>query len=223
LKAPALALSRIPSVIVALALAAALSGCDGLGKQIAAGKLDEPQIEMKPPSLDGSTHYETASASIDIPVPAVAFARWFEQTGAPILGSFLSGAATVPAVVRSEPLIGSWHEPGDRRRLVFADGASALEQILDKSPRLLRVELWNLKNDTGRYFSYALEEFTISEVAAGGTRFTWKTDFEPKFQPPDGWMIRSYVQEDYRRFMETGLSAMAERATDDLNPERRTK
>ncbi|WP_158807024.1 SRPBCC family protein [Beijerinckia sp. L45] len=150
-----------------------------------------------------------------MPIPLAAFARWFDRTGAPELGSFLKSTATVPGVVRSEPPMGVWRDPGDRRKLIFVDGASVLEQILDKGPRNMRVEMWDLENKTGRYIAYAVENFALSETPTG-TRVTWITDFEPKVQPPDGWMIRSYVGEDYRDFMQRGLNAMALRAISDL-------
>ena len=162
-------------------------------------------------------------------VPLDAFSRWFEQTGAPEFGSFLHGTPSTPGVTRTDPLAGGWHDPGDRRRLVFADGASATEQILDRNPHHLRIELWDLKNDTGRYVAYALEDVTLSETPSqapsgrpSGTRLTWTVAFEPKIQPPDGWMIRSTVGGDFRAFMQVGLNAMAERAAGDLAPKPRT-
>ena len=173
------------------------------------------EAEIRPPTLTSNPSYETVTASIDVPVPLVAFSHWFDQRGSPELGSFLKGTATVPGVVRSEPLIGGWHDPGDRRKLIFADGASALEQILDKGLLRIRVEMWNLRNDTGRYIAYAVDEFTLSETPTG-TRVTWTTDFEPKVQPPDGWLIRSEVLTDYREFMQQGLIAMAESAVLDV-------
>lgn len=207
----------------------ALAGCSAVSDaRLAPGERDRAQ-RAAPPSLNVSPHYETASVSADVAVPLDAFARWFERTGAPGFGSFLHGTARVPGVTRTDPLAGGWHDPGDRRRLVFADGASATEQILERDPHHLRIELWDLKTDTGRYIAYAIEDVTLSETpsqappeASTGTRVTWTVAFEPKIQPPDGWMIRSAVSGNFRAFMQAGLNAMAERAAGDLAPTPRT-
>jgi hypothetical protein len=201
-------------VLIPVALVLAVSGCGPVPTMRPEGQ-SLGQGGSGPPVLSDRPTYETARASIDVPVPIGTFARWFDQSGAPNLDSFLKGTAAVPGVVRSEPLIGSWHEAGDRRRLIFADGASALEQILDQGPQARRVEIWDLKNDTGRYIAYAVETFTLSETSTG-TRVTWTTAFEPKVQPPDGWMIRSYVANAYQDFMQSGLNAMALRAIADI-------
>ena len=148
-----------------------LAGCSAVpGARLA---LDERERAQRPapPPLDAHPHYESSSVSADVTVPLDAFARWFERTGAPEFGSFLHGAATVPGVTQTEPLAGRWHDPGDRRRLVFADGASATEQILDRDPHHLRTELWDLKTDIGRYIAYAVEDVTLSATGSG-TRVT---------------------------------------------------
>jgi hypothetical protein len=150
-------------------------------------------------------------------VPFAAFSRWFAQTGMANLATFLSGTAAVAGVVRTDALSGSWGSPGDRRRVVFADGNSAVEEILEIAPQRFRYEVWNLTNDTGRFITYAVGEFVISD-APSGTRLVWTYAFQPKAQPPDGWFIRSYVQNDYRLFMQTGLAAIGQRAAVELAP-----
>ncbi len=193
----------------------ALAGCSAVpDARLASDERDGAQ-HATPPPLDISPHYETASVSTDVAMPLDAFSRWFERTGAPGFGSFLHGTAIVPGIAWTDPLSGNWRDPGDRRRLVFTDGASAIEQILDRDPLHLRTEMWDLKSDIGRYVAYAVEDVRLSE-AAPGTRVTWTVAFEPKIQPPDGWMIRSYVGEGFQGFMRAGLSAMADRAASDL-------
>jgi hypothetical protein len=46
----------------------------------------------------------------------------------------------------------------------------------------------------------------------------WTYAFEPKAQPPDGWLIRSYVENDFQQFMQASLAAMGRRTFADLPP-----
>ncbi len=208
-------------VIVLASLGVGLAGCSaplvGIDPRLAPAQRDQSQRDMPKPPLDSHPSYETATATIDVPVPLAALSRWFAQAGMADLATFTSGTAGVPGVVRTETLSGSWGRPGDRRRIVFADGNSAIEEILEIGPQGFRYEVWNLTNDTGRFITYALGEFAMSETASG-TRIVWTTAFQPKAQPPDGWFIRSYVQNDFTAFMQAGLAAMGRRAVADLAP-----
>ena len=170
----------------AASLALAIAGCGSI-PGARSGPVREGGVRpgSEPPALRTSPHYETASAAVDVAVPVAAFSRWFAQEGAAAFGSFLGGIATVPGVTRTEPVTGAWRAPGDRRRLVFADGTTATEQILTADPRTLRTELWDLTSGIGRYVAYAIESVTLSE-APSGTRVAWTVAFAPVFQPPDG-------------------------------------
>ena len=156
----------------------------------------------------------------DLPVPLDQFSKWFAEKGAPEFSVFLNGtsslfplpslrssSSTVPGAVRSDALIGSWRNVGDRRRVVFADGSSALEEITtDQLPQHFQYEVWNLTNDTGRYITYALSEFRFS-ASDRGTHIRWEYSFRPRGLP-DGMFISRFVHEDVRKFMEAMLTAM---------------
>jgi hypothetical protein len=211
---------KASGIIVLTSLCVCLAGCSaplvGIDPRLAATRRDQIQRDMTRPSLDPDPSYETATATMDVPVPPTAFSTWFAQTGRPILDS-LPGTASVPGIARSQGLGASWSRPGDRRRVVFSDGNSALEEILEIGPQGFRYEVWNLTNDTGRFITYALGEFALSEAPAG-TRVVWTYSFQPKVQPPDGWFIRAYVQNEFRQFMQSGLAAIGARAVADLSP-----
>jgi len=162
-----------------------------------------------------SDSYEVVTVQSDVVVPLNRFLAWFTDTGAPQFASFLTGTAAIAGAIRSDQLIGSWREVGDRRRITFADGSSALEEItVDQKQHLFQYEMWNLTNDTGRYITYAVSEFSFSEIGKS-TQIRWTYSFRP-LAWPDGWFIRRVVQEDYRQFMEKALSAMRDRALSDL-------
>ena len=170
---------------------------------------------MPRPRVEAGANYESATVESDIPVPHEAFVQWFNTSGGVRLGAYLVGTPSVPGVIRTEPLIGTWHAPGDRRRIVFTDGHSAVEEIIPSpQPQKFRCVVWNLTNRTGRYTAYAVGEFTFSE-GPQGTHVQWVYSFRPKVWP-DGLLIRSFLQTDYREFMTSALAAMREQAISDL-------
>lgn len=83
---------------------------------------------------------------------------------------------------------------------------TALEEITDLKPDLIEYEVWKLTSRTGRYITYAVSRMTFKEEGML-TRVRWSCSFRP-LVPIDGWLIRSYVQNDFRQFMQAGLGAM---------------
>src|SRR5258708_2810061 len=126
-------MNLFPSAVVLVSLCVGLAGCSaplvGIDSRLAPAQRDQSQREMPMPPLDRHPSYETATAIADVPVPLAAFSRWFAQTGVANFAAFLSGTARVPGVARTEALTSSWGKPSDRRRIVFADGSSAVEEI----------------------------------------------------------------------------------------------
>jgi hypothetical protein len=180
---------------------------------------DEAQREAGRPPAKPNEPYETVIVEMDLPVPFAKFSRWFAEKGKPEFSVFLNGkssyfplpslrspSAIEPGPVRNEALIGAWRNVGDRRRVVFADGSSALEEITTDQPQRFQYEIWNLTNDTGRYITHAFSDFRFS----GSERVThvrWEYSLHRRGLP-DGLFISEFVHRDFRRFMEATLTAM---------------
>jgi hypothetical protein len=208
-------------VLILVSLCGGLTSCSAppaaIDPRLEPAQRDQNQRDMPRPPLDAHPSYEKAIATVDIQIPPATFSHWFAQTGIANLAIFLTGTTGVSGAVRAEALRGSWGKPGDRRRVLFADGNSEIEEILEVGPQVLRYEIWDLTNETGRFITYALAEFTITEVPSG-TRLVWTYAFQPKLQPPDGWFIRSYVENDFKSFMRASLAILSQRAVADLAP-----
>ncbi len=144
-------------VIAALiGLATSLSGCStpliGIDPALSPAQRDQVQREARRPPVEPNANYETVTVQSDIPMSFNSFSDWFRARGAPEFALFMTATSAIHGAVRSDPLIGSWREVGDRRRIVFADGNSAIEEIVvDQRPQRFQYEMWNLTNDTGRY------------------------------------------------------------------------
>jgi hypothetical protein len=212
------------SIATLTGLVIGLAGCGsapvGSDPSLTTAQRDEAQREARRPPPGPDKSYETVIVDFDLPVPLEEFSNWFAENGASRLAVFMTGTSSIfplpslrsssssgPGAVRSDALIGSWKTVGDRRRVVFADGSSALEEItVDQLPQRFQYEVWNLTNDTGRYITYALSEFRFSG-SDRGTHIRWEYSFSPKGLP-DGWFISRFVHEDFRQFMEATLTAM---------------
>ena len=119
-------------------------------------------------------------AQADVALPLAAFSRWFAEQGAPRFGAFLTGTATVSGVAHTDPLTGTWNKVGDRRRIVFVDGNSALEEITAlRNPQLFQYQVWNRTDKIGRYTDYAVCELAFSATPAG-THIRWTCAFRPR-------------------------------------------
>lgn len=211
-------MSRLLAHGVSAAMLIGLSACTrlvGVDPALSAAQRDQAQREMQRPVIETDTSFETAIVESDVPLPREAFMRWFREKGAQQLGQYVASTAAVPAVTRAEPLSGSWRKPGDRRRVVYADGNSAVEEIVQGAqPDQFRYLVWNLTNRTGRYTNYAVGEFNFTD-SGKSTRVQWTYSYRPKVWP-DGFLIRSYVQKDYRAFMSAALTAMQKQATSEV-------
>ena len=201
-----------------------LAGCSsapvGSDPSLTTAQRDQAQREVRRPPAGPDESYKTVIVETDLPVPPDQFSKWFAEKGAPEFSVFMTGTSSlfplpslrssssaVPGAVRSDALIGSWRNVSDRRRVVFADGSSALEEITSNQlPRRFQYEVWNLTNDTGRYITYALSEFRFSQ-SDRGTHVRWEYSFHPRGLP-DGWFISRFVHEDFRQFMQATLTAM---------------
>lgn len=209
---PILSLAVSVAMLVGLAACTTLVGTD---PSLSSAQREQAQRHMPAPAVEADASYESIVVESDIPVSAQAFAQWFHERGAPRASAYLSSTPTVPGVARIEPLIGTWQVPGDRRRVVFTDGNSAVEEIIQSAqPQQLRYVVWNLTNRMGRYTSYAVGEFAFSGDLQR-THVRWTYSYRPKLWP-DGLFIRSFVRTDYRDFMASSLAAMRTQAISDL-------
>ncbi|WP_213775829.1 SRPBCC family protein [Bradyrhizobium sp. dw_78] len=210
---------KFRSTAALICLAIGLVGCGsrfvGIDPALAPEQRDQAQRDARRPPIETDTRYETVTVESDLAIPLDRFVNWFTTIGAPQFASFMTGTPAVSGAARSDPLIGSWRKVGDRRRVVFADGKSEIEEITaDQKPELFQYEMWNLTNDMGRYITYGLADFSFAGRESG-THIRWTYSFRP-LAWPDGWFISRVVHEDFRQFMETTLAAMQARALSDL-------
>jgi hypothetical protein len=108
--------------------------------------------------------------------------------------------------VRNEALIGARRNVGDRRRAVFADGSSALEEITTYQIQQFQYEVWNLKTDTGRYITHAFSDFRFSGRGRV-THVRWAYSLHRRGLPDD-LFNSEFGHHDFRQFMEATLTAV---------------
>jgi hypothetical protein len=217
-------IAKYSSIAALTGLVIGLTSCRsapvGNDPSLTSAQRDQAQREATRPPAGSAESNETVVVEFDLPVPLDQFSNWFAEKGAAHFSVFLNGTSSYfplpslrsssilePGPVRSDALIGSWRNVGDRRRVVFADGSSALEEITtDRLPQHFQYEVWNLTNDTGRYITHAFSDFRFSG-SDRGTHIRWEYSFSPRGLP-DGLFISRFVHEDFRQFMIATLTAM---------------
>lgn len=186
----------------------------GIDPVLSAAERDDLQRNMARPEIERAPVYVKAVAEADLAVPLDAFATWFERRGRARLISFSASTARVSPIQRAEDLTGSFRHVGDRRRVVFGDGTTAVQEIVGVTPHQLEWVSWNLTNRAGRYLRYVVERIALSE-RDGHTHVRWTSSFRPR-PFPDNVLIESYVHEDYTRVLESSLASMRAHALADL-------
>jgi hypothetical protein len=208
------------SIAALTGLAIGLAGCSsapvGTDPSLTAVHRDQAQREARRPIAGPDEHDESVIVEADLPVALDPFSTWFAGHGAAEFSRFMTGTSVMHVELagtaanlelRHDALLGSWRNVGDRRRVVFADGASALEEITSTQlPQRFQYEIWNFTGDTGLYINYAVAEFRFSGNERG-THVRWEYSFRPK-GGPDAWFISRFVQRDFLQFMAATLTAM---------------
>lgn len=186
-------------------------GCSslvGVDKGLSAEERDRLQREMRRPEPSESGVYVTATAGIDVDGDFEQVTRWFRERGVADLEMYMSCGGDVPVSAKVEPLTGEWPAVSARRRLVFDDGNSVVEELVEPAGRdAYRYVAWNLTTETGKYVEYAIATLTLT-AAERGAHLAWTYAYKPKgwWGIPDRWFIGSYVRERYQACMQKALA-----------------
>jgi hypothetical protein len=152
----------------------------------------------------------------DVELPVDSWSADFFIGGAN-LENFLPGAGRVPGVDHNEDLTPStFPVVGSKRVVCLRDGASALEEVLESTPRGLRYLVSNYSSPGTEPILYGLGEFRFEPLAAQRTRVTWRYSFRLRtdtFPGSLGTLGRAlfranFLDGDYAEFMRAGVDAM---------------
>lgn len=169
---------------------------------------------MPRPAVDEASH-ESVTAEVTLGISRDELAAWFEREGAKAWSESRAATPAIAGVVRTEVLTGAFTEIGDRRRIVYSDGNTAVEELVARGPETIaRYEVWNDTRSIARYWRYATGELVLVPRGAE-TQVRWTCRFRPKAWP-DGYLIGDHVHRDYRAFMQASLERVASRATAEL-------
>jgi hypothetical protein len=91
-----------------------------------------------------------------------------------ILNSGSGGIRVESTTMLKEP----WNEVGSRRRINFAGGHYAAEEVLvNDEPRVFRYQTWGFTNYARLVTDYLVGEFNVEATPDGKTRVTWTYSF----------------------------------------------
>lgn len=187
-----------------------MTGCSslvGVDKGLSADDRDRLQREMERPGPADSDVRVVASADVAIAGDLATITTWFSGPGVTHLDEYMTCSGEVPATAKVEQLSGAWPAVGSRRRIVFHDGHSMVEEVTHALPNELRYVAWNLTTKMGRYIEHAVGTLTLTP-AAEGARLTWVYANKPKgpWGIPDRWFIDEYTSVAYQECMRQALT-----------------
>lgn len=208
--------------ILACLVFSGLGGCAapravGYEAGVSAASRDALHRSTPAPRLGDPGELKSATVSAHLDVPCGFIRRWFEPMS---LVDALPGTRELPGVERVELLTERWGAPGARRRVVLRDETTALEQVVENElPDRFRYVVWNYTSAAAKYVRYGVGEFRF-QAEEGGTRVTWTYGFQPRGWPAS-WLVGSWVQGPWRRYMEAAMVRMKELAehSDQAAPE----
>lgn len=186
----------------------------GVEPRLSNAERDQQQRAMPRPAIEAQDAYETVASETDVPVPLAAFSAWFGQSEVRSLRAFAAGTTEVSRLEQVQDLAGTWSRGGDRRRAVFADGNTAVQELVYVRPEGIEFVEWNLTNRAGRYLRHVVHRVELTQSGAG-THVRWTSSFRPR-PFPDRLLIRSYVRDDYAAYLRASLGAMRQRAIADF-------
>lgn len=165
------------------------------------------------PSLRKSRHV-VSEVSTRVALAIDQFDSWFKTVE---LEKILPGHGSIPRVVSSQLVNGTWSNPGARRRVFMADGSSVLEEVLEQDrPSYFAYMVWQFKGPIGLLAHYGRGEFLVTAAGDHATDVRWVYSFAPRtFLAVPGLYV--VVQKAFRPFMEVCIETIRRVAEEDPN------
>lgn len=181
----------LPALILALFLAAPFIYAPGLNNQSA------PQL------LAGTHITQIVTRTIDTPIDD--FYTWFSNAS---LEDILPGSPMVPRVTGTELIAGTWGEVGAKRKVLLADGSTALEQIIaNDPPKYFSYKVWSTGGLGQRLIRYIRGEFFLKPTSDGKTHIEWRYSFKPR-SPLAYPHLTLFANLGFQPFLVSGIEAI---------------
>lgn len=200
-------------VLVALLFAPLAGGCGGVqavgfsGGRPVTG-IDDVQRAAPLPTPANDDDYLISTVEGELAAPPQ---KVFDYLLHAPLEDWLHGYGQVPTVTATNNLTPKWGYVGARRRVVFGDGGTALEELVaSDAGKGFRYVVWNFTNDTGKAAAYAVGEFTLTPSATG-THLRWTYKFRSRGFPYT-WFLAPVVRGDFHAFQQKAVQRVGERA-----------
>jgi hypothetical protein len=161
-------------------------------------------IPIAPPAYESGLHLTSAVRQY-IAVPRAVFLQWAARTP---LDQVLPGTRLIAAVERTEPVLGTYPEPGSIRRVILADGSHALEVIHHTSEEAFQYQVWGFT--AAPFIKYARCAFYYTEQGEG-CLVDWRYESRPRailFAP----LVFLFARFVFRSFMQKGMGTIRELA-----------
>jgi hypothetical protein len=166
-----------------------------------------PDYSGPPPALAESGHVSFTTEAI-MPMPPEEMRAWQRENP---LFKFLKPFGSIPSVERNEMLDGTWFEAGAKRRVIFTDGNTAVERVVEYEPEIFRYQIWGFTAPSRYVIEHVEGEIKYEKSGGTDTRFVWTYKMKPRafFTKP---LLERFMREEYAPFMQQGLEEMRKAA-----------
>ena len=156
------------------------------------------------PALWSGRHF-TSKVSARVQIPIASFEAWFRAVP---LEKILPAHGIVAATVGSRAITGTWNDPGARRRVLQADGSSAIEEVLTRDPSgSFTYMVWGFRQPMGLLVRYGRGAFTFAPAGPNATDITWEYHFAPS-SPLAVPLLALMIRAAFRPFMQASIAAI---------------
>jgi hypothetical protein len=166
-----------------------------------------PDYSGPPPALAESGHVSFTTEAI-MPMPPEEMRAWQRENP---LFKFFKPSPSIPGIKGSETIEGTWFEKGAKRRVLFEDGNTAVERIVEYEPEVFRYQIWGFTAPTRYFVDHVEGEIKYEKSGEKDTRFVWTYKMKPRafFTKP---LLQRFMNEEYAPFMQRGLEEMRKAA-----------
>lgn len=149
---------------------------------------------------------QPVSITLTVTLPGAPDEVFDAVTAEDVLPKVLTGYGPLPAVVGTRNLSGPWDQPGSRRTVVLADGATATEEVTGQArPHGFDYRVYGFTNLLRHLVAEARGSWRFSAVP-GGTEARWTYSFTPR-GAASRMVLAGGIQPLWRGYMQVCLES----------------
>lgn len=119
--------------------------------------------------------------------------------------AFVAPTDAIPGIAELTPLVDMFPTEGAVRRVRLTNDEYVVERVIRNDAEGFEYQIWNFTSSEARFIDHIHGRFAYEAIDGGKTEVTWTYAIAPRvfFARP---FIRSFIENDFEPFMESGLT-----------------